>query len=128
MDSSMYNPGSHVVRTVRTVRTVLQVLGVGADTGCTVASVLLFFDRRRYLFNVGEGFQRFCVEHKVKMTKVSSVLSTRATTHTLGGLPGLLLTMRDVTAGGLLSGGMGLGYDVWGPPGVKTASGRSRRL
>jgi ribonuclease Z len=98
----------------------VQVLGVGADTGCTLPSVLLFFDRKRYLFNVGEGFQRFCVEHKVKMTKVSSVLSTRATTHALGGLPGMLLTMRDVTAGGLLAGQ--LGYDVHGPPGLKTAS------
>lgn len=98
----------------------VQVLGVGADTGCTLPSVLLFFDRRRYLFNVGEGFQRFCVEHKVKMTKVSSVLSTRATTHALGGLPGMLLTMRDVTAGGLLAGQ--LGYDVHGPPGLKTAA------
>ena len=98
----------------------VQVLGVGADTGCTLPSVLLFFDRKRYLFNVGEGFQRFCVEHKVKMTKVSSVLSTRATTHALGGLPGMLLTMRDVTAGGLLAGQ--LGYDVHGPPGLKTAA------
>lgn len=98
----------------------IQVLGVGTDTGCTVPSVLLFFDRKRYLFNVGEGFQRFCVEHKVKLTKVSSVLSTRATTHTLGGLPGMLLTMKDVTAGGLLTGQVG--YDVHGPPGLRTAA------
>jgi ribonuclease Z len=98
----------------------VQILGVGSDTGCTVPSVLLFFDRKRYLFNVGEGFQRFCVEHKIKMTKVSSVLSTRSTTHTLGGLPGMLLTMRDMTAGGLLAGQMG--YDIHGPPGLKTAS------
>lgn len=98
----------------------VQVLGVGTDTGCTVPSVLLFFDRKRYLFNIGEGFQRFCVEYKVKMTKVTSVLSTRATTHTLGGLPGMLLTMKDVTAGGLLSGQVG--YDVYGPPGLSTAA------
>ncbi len=71
----------------------IQVLGVGSDTGCTVPSVLLFFDRKRYLFNVGEGFQRFCVEHKVKLTKVTSVISTRSTTHTLGGLPGMLLVL-----------------------------------
>lgn len=98
----------------------VQVLGVGTDTGCTVPSVLLFFDRKRYLFNVGEGFQRFCVEHRVKLTKVTSVLSTRSTTHTLGGLPGMLLTMKDVTAGGLLAGQ--LGYDVHGPPGLRTAA------
>lgn len=98
----------------------IQVLGVGSDTGCTVPSVLLFFDRKRYLFNVGEGFQRFCVEHKVKLTKVTSVISTRSTTHTLGGLPGMLLTMKDITAGGLLAGQVG--FDVHGPMGMMTAA------
>lgn len=67
---------------------VLQVLGVGSDTGTSVPSVLLFFDRQRYLFNVGEGFQRFCVEHRIKLAKVSSVLTTRTTTEATGGLPG----------------------------------------
>lgn len=98
----------------------VQLLGVGTDTGCTVPSVLLFFDRKRYLFNVGEGFQRFCVEHKVKLTKVTSVLSTRATTHSLGGLPGMLLTMKDATAGGLLSGQLGM--TVHGPTGLYSAA------
>ena len=65
-----------------------QVLGVGADTGCSVPSALLFFDRQRYLFNAGEGFQRFCVEHRVKLSKVSGVLATRTTTEATGGLPG----------------------------------------
>ena len=39
-----------------------QVLGLGTDTGDTMPSVLLFFDNLRFLFNVGEGFQRFCVQ------------------------------------------------------------------
>ncbi len=39
-----------------------QVLGLGTDTGDTTPSVLLFFDNLRFLFNVGEGFQRFCVQ------------------------------------------------------------------
>lgn len=68
-----------------------QVLGVGTDTGVTVPSVLLFFDRHRYLFNVGEGFQRFCVDHKVKLSKVGTVLMTRVTTEASGGLPGAWL-------------------------------------
>lgn len=96
----------------------VQVLGVGSDTGCTVPSALLFFDRQRYLFNVGEGFQRFCVEHKVKLTKISSVLTTRVTTEATGGLPGMLLTMADTTAGGLLTGHVGM--TVHGPPGLHT--------
>jgi len=44
----------------------------------------------RYLFNAGEGFQRFCVEHKVKMNRVSSCLLTRLTGDASGGLPGRL--------------------------------------
>ena len=66
----------------------LQVLGVGSDSGVIVPSVLLFFDRQRYLFNVGEGFQRFCTDHKVKLSKVGHVLMTRVTTEASGGLPG----------------------------------------
>ena len=62
---------------------------MGTDTGCTVPSVLLFFDRQRYLFNAGEGFQRFCVEHRVRLSKVSGVLATRTTTEATGGLPGM---------------------------------------
>lgn len=61
---------------------------MGSDTGCSVPSVLLFFDRQRFLFNAGEGFQRFCVEHRVKLSKVSGVLATRTTTEATGGLPG----------------------------------------
>lgn len=96
----------------------VQVLGVGSDTGCAVPSALLFFDRQRYLFNVGEGFQRFCVEHRVKLTKINSVLTTRVTTEATGGLPGMLLTMADTTAGGLLTGHVGM--TVHGPPGLHT--------
>eukprot|EP00887_Chlorella_sp_A99_P006161 scaffold3.g6161.t1 len=66
----------------------IQVLGIGTDTGTAVPSALLFFDRQRYLFNAGEGFQRFCVEHKLKMSKLSAVLLTRTSTEASGGLPG----------------------------------------
>lgn len=61
---------------------------MGTDTGTTAPSVLLFFDRQRYLFNAGEGFQRFCVEHKLKLGRISAVLLTRTTTEASGGLPG----------------------------------------
>lgn len=96
----------------------VQILGVGTDTGCTVPSALLFFDRQRYLFNAGEGFQRFCVEHRVRMTRINAVLATRVTTEATGGLPGMLLTMADTTAGGLLTGHTGIA--VHGPPGLHT--------
>ena len=48
-----------------------QIVGLGTDTDGkdTAPSVLLFTDKKRYCFNVGEGFQRFCVEHKLKMSR-----------------------------------------------------------
>lgn len=67
---------------------VVQVLGLGTDTGETVASVLLFFDRQRYVFNAGEGFQRFTVEYKIKLNRLSRILVSRLTTDATGGLPG----------------------------------------
>ena len=65
------------------------MLGNGLDTGDTTPSVLLFFDHERYIFNAGEGFQRFCVEHGIKMAKLSGVLLTRMSTEAAGGLAGM---------------------------------------
>lgn len=96
----------------------VQVLGVGTDTGCSVPSVLLFFDRQRYLFNAGEGFQRFCVEHHIKLSKLSALLATRVTTEATGGLPGMLITMADTSCGGLLSGHTTMA--VHGPQGLNS--------
>ncbi len=66
----------------------MQVLGLGTDTGDSAPSVLLFFDHYRFLFNAGEGFQRFCVQHRIRMGKTSAIFGTRSTTQALGGLPG----------------------------------------
>ena len=43
---------------------------------------------RRYLFNAGEGFQRFCVQHKLKLNRMTDILATRASLDALGGVPG----------------------------------------
>jgi ribonuclease Z len=92
---------------------------VGGDTGCTVPSVLLFFDRQRYLFNAGEGFQRFCVEHRIKLNKLSAVLATRVATEATGGVPGMLLTIADASAGGLLAGHSSV-MGLHGPRGMRS--------
>ena len=42
----------------------------------------------RYLFNAGEGFQRYCVEHRHRLVRMKQVLATRASHTALGGLPG----------------------------------------
>lgn len=76
-----------------------QIIGLGTDTDGkdSTPSVLLFTDKRRYCFNVSEGFQRFCVEHKMKMTRLDRVFFTRTTARTSGGLVGMLLTLADAS-------------------------------
>ncbi|KAK2075685.1 hypothetical protein QBZ16_001793 [Prototheca wickerhamii] len=102
--------------TVLTIKTIVQILGTGGDAPSTAPSVLLFFDRQRYLFNMGEGYQRYCVERRLKLSRISALLLTRAGAATTGGLPGALLTMADSSAGGLLAGQAGL--TVHGPRGL----------
>ncbi|KAL2612602.1 hypothetical protein R1flu_024294 [Riccia fluitans] len=86
----------------------LQILGTGMDTGDTSASVLLFFDKRRIIFNAGEGLQRFCIEHKIKLSKLDHVFLTRVCSETASGLPGLLLTLAN-------TGENGMAVNLWGP-------------
>jgi len=101
-------PGS---KASSTTCSYIQVLSPGQDVygGLAPASVLLFFDKRRYLFNCGEGFQRLCVEQKVRMTRIDHLFFTRATTDASGGLPGYLLTRDD-------SGAVPPEMSLFGPP------------
>lgn len=48
-----------------------QVLNV--DNATAAPSLLLFFDKERYLFNAGEGIQRHFIEYKQRMKKVRVV-------------------------------------------------------
>ncbi|KAL1212426.1 tRNase Z TRZ3 [Cardamine amara subsp. amara] len=85
-----------------------QILGTGMDTQDTSSSVLLFFDKQRFIFNAGEGLQRFCTEHKIKLSKIDHIFLSRVCSETAGGLPGLLLTLAGI-------GEEGLSVNVWGP-------------
>ena len=69
-------------------RFYLQILGT--TTGDSTPSVFVMLNKTRYLFNVGDGTQRFCGEHRIKLSKLKRVLLTRLCTSTLGGLPGML--------------------------------------
>jgi ribonuclease Z len=99
----------------------LQVLGLGNDTEDCSPSVLLFFDHQRYLFNAGDGFQRFCVEHGVRMSRLESVMLTRSATAALGGLSGMLLSMVQEGPGGEVGSIMGGAsrMAVFGPRGLR---------
>ncbi|GLT77184.1 hypothetical protein SLA2020_487940 [Shorea laevis] len=97
-------------RTLNPTNTIayVQILGTGMDTQDTSPSVLLFFDKQRFIFNAGEGLQRFCTEHKIKLSKIDHIFLSRVCSETAGGLPGLLLTLAGM-------GEEGMSVNVWGP-------------
>ncbi|KAI3913634.1 hypothetical protein MKX01_035830 [Papaver californicum] len=98
----------------------VQILGTGLDTQDTSPSILLFFDNQRFLFNAGEGFQRFCTGHKIKLSQIDHVLLTRVCSETAGGLAGVLLTLAGISArGGGRDEGAGMSVNLWGPSGLQ---------
>ncbi|CBJ31015.1 conserved unknown protein [Ectocarpus siliculosus] len=66
---------------------------------------------RRYLFNVGEGTQRFCGEAGVKLAKVNKLFLTGTGAEEHAGLSGLILTLSALGSPAL---------EVFGPTGVDT--------
>ena len=76
------------------VKVHLQLLGT--DTGDACPALLLFFDNQRYLFGCGEGTQRFCTEHRVRLARVSHIFLPQVTWEHVGGLPGMLLSLADI--------------------------------
>ncbi|KAI3856511.1 hypothetical protein MKX03_016368 [Papaver bracteatum] len=96
----------------------VQILGNGLDTQDSSPSILLFFDSQRFIFNAGEGFQRFCTEHKIKLSKISHVLLTRICSETTGGLAGFLLTLAGIGRGGGEEA-KGMSVNFRGPPGLQ---------
>ncbi|KAG4074978.1 hypothetical protein HA402_014557 [Bradysia odoriphaga] len=86
----------------------VQVLGSGAPG--SPATIYLFTDQFRYLFNCGEGTQRLAHEHKTKLSRLEHIFMTRSNWERTGGLPGLSLTLQDTGVPNLtLHGPDGLG-------------------
>ncbi|ETW09117.1 hypothetical protein, variant 1 [Aphanomyces invadans] len=86
----------------------IQVLSV-ASTEMSPA-IIVTDENQRYLFNAGEGLQRLCMEHRVRLAKLHHVCLTEIASSTVGGLPGLILTVSDTGKKGL---------NVFGPTGTK---------
>ena len=78
---------------------------VGGSDG-SAFGVMISTDTVRYLFGAGEGVQRFCVEHRARLARLDGVfLSSVASPASVGGLPGLLLTVADAGRRSLSVGG-----------------------
>ncbi|XP_075112451.1 tRNAse Z TRZ4, mitochondrial isoform X3 [Nicotiana tabacum] len=59
-----------------------------------------------------QGLQRFCTEHKIKLSKIDHIFLSRVCSETAGGLPGLLLTLAGM-------GEEGMSVNLWGPSDLK---------
>lgn len=79
------------------MKTVIQVMSHGTSDCPAPALVLQTANGQRHLFGgIGEGFQRTVTQNKIKMAKLNNIfLSGRLDWSTIGGLPGLLLTIAD---------------------------------
>ncbi|KAF7657359.1 hypothetical protein LDENG_00028660 [Lucifuga dentata] len=71
----------------------LQVVGAGSRD--SNASVYVFSEYNRYLFNCGEGTQRLMQEHKLKAARLDNIFLTRVSWENVGGLSGMILTLKD---------------------------------
>ena len=58
-------------------------------------SLLFTADTERLVINIPEGWQRLCVEQKIKIGKVDAVCLTHLGPSAVGGLPGYQLTAYD---------------------------------
>ncbi|KYO45015.1 zinc phosphodiesterase ELAC protein 2 [Alligator mississippiensis] len=68
---------------------------VAAGSRDAAAAVFVFSEYNRYLFNCGEGVQRLMQEHKLKVTRLDNIFLTSMTWANVGGLSGMLLTLRE---------------------------------
>lgn len=66
--------------------TYVKVLSVNSIESS--ASIAVVSENSRILFNVGEGVQRLCVEHKIRLIKLTGIFLTESCTSNMGGLPG----------------------------------------
>ncbi|KAI7866708.1 beta-lactamase-like protein [Spinellus fusiger] len=78
----------------RTMKSFIQVVGHSSSEGPPM--LIINYDKERYMFNCSEGTQRLCVEQKVRLTKLKHIFLTRTQWQTMGGVPGMLLTLTDI--------------------------------
>ena len=89
--SPLRSPFQHIIR--RTMKAYIQFLGQSSVEG--PPTIVVHYDTQRYMFNCREGTQRLFVEERVRMSKLRDIYLTRVQWQTIGGLPGMLLTLAD---------------------------------
>jgi ribonuclease Z len=67
----------------------IQVLCVEAIDSIT--GLVIITNNHRILIDCGEGTQRLCIEHKIKLSKISAILFTDISPQRILGFPGYAL-------------------------------------
>jgi ribonuclease Z len=75
------------------MRAFVEVLGAGNDDAA--AGLLLFFDDARYMFECGDGTQRYCTERGVRLARLRAICLSSLAAPSVGGLLGMVLTIAD---------------------------------
>lgn len=68
------------------MKSYIQILG--SATGDSGPTIMLWFEKKRYLFNCSEGTLRFCSENHIKPAKLDTMFFTRVAWENIGGLAG----------------------------------------
>ncbi len=68
------------------------------------------FVENRFLINVGDSTQRLCSEHRIKLSKVSTIIVSSLAPHNVSGFASIFLSLSDLGVGELT---------VYGPSGLK---------
>lgn len=61
---------------------------LSTDTIDSSACIVVVTENKRIIFDVGEGAQRLCVEHSVRLARVNDIFVTGCAPKYIGGLPG----------------------------------------
>jgi ribonuclease BN (tRNA processing enzyme) len=65
------------------------------DTYDCSPSFIVVCKEETLLFNVGEGLQRMYNSHSIKISSISSILFTSLLPHSVGGMPGFMLSLEQ---------------------------------
>ena len=95
----------------------LRVLAPPTSDTSETPTLVLQCDSRKYMFNAGEGTTRISAQYRASNSRVEHIFLTRVASETMGGIPGLLMTLAD---GGRTS------VDVYAPPNLLYALATTR--
>ncbi|KAG8859531.1 hypothetical protein FRB96_004415 [Tulasnella sp. 330] len=71
---------------------------ISALTADTEPSLAIICNQpyKKYIFNVGEGMTRSCIQRKFALSKTNAIFLTRLNPQQMGGFPGVIMNLADI--------------------------------